>query len=155
MKKILIISDEHGETDITNKLLSDNKYDLKIHLGDSLENINWLENNFDKFVQGNNDNFIFDKWYEEFEYEGIKFNIFHGTRLISMNPDYKKILESFDNESDVYLFGHNHLKSDVVIKNKRFINPGSVGLPRDGKIGSYVEMKVDKGKIVDLKFLNA
>lgn len=154
MKKILIISDEHGKTSITNKLLKNNKYDLKIHLGDSLEDINWLQNNFDKFVQGNNDSFVIDKWYEEFEYEGIKFNIFHGTGLVSMNPEYQKIIKSFDKEYDVYLFGHNHLKSDITIENKRFINPGSVGLPRDGKLGSYIEMEIDKGKISKLEYIN-
>ncbi|MFW5946611.1 MAG: metallophosphoesterase family protein [Candidatus Natronoplasma sp.] len=59
-------------------------------------------------------------------------------------------------EQDIVLLGHTHIPMERKIKGKRFINPGSVGQPRDGDVrASYAILENDevefKRKEYDIK----
>lgn len=48
------------------------------------------------------------------------------------NPTIKEIQELYnDQQADIYLFGHTHKKYYAKINNQFWINPGSVGCPKD------------------------
>ncbi len=62
---------------------------------------------------------------------------------------FDTIIENYD--FDICLFGHFHKYVDVVYKNKRFINPGSVGQPADTPTYKYCIIEVDETVNVTLK----
>jgi putative phosphoesterase len=68
---------------------------------------------------------------------GKRFLLVHATPRDPLDeyalPDpefWKRRLENVD--ADVVCVGHTHVQFDLVIGDKRVINPGSVGIPRDG-----------------------
>lgn len=82
------------------------------------------------------------------------FLMFHGTpssnkKKIFPNID-KKILRSYlKPKIDYYLFGHTHRKTVIDIDGCKFINPGSVGQPRDNSKGAnWVIYDASKDKFI-------
>lgn len=47
------------------------------------------------------------------------------------------------NPGDVFLYGHTHVKEDVLVEGVRCLNPGSVSIPKDG---SHSCLVYDKGE---------
>ena len=73
------------------------------------------------------------------KFEEKSFLFVHGSPSDPINgyvyPDTE--LDQFDTKHDVIFMGHSHWAFDRSYKTKRFINPGSCGLPRDnGQFGS-------------------
>ena len=73
------------------------------------------------------------------QHKGMKFLFIHGSPDDYTNgyiyPDSK--LNHFKMECDVVFMGNSHWAFDRSLNSKRFINPGSCGLPRDnGRYGS-------------------
>tara|TARA_B100000035_G_scaffold77178_1_gene64378 strand:+ start:1401 stop:2099 length:699 start_codon:yes stop_codon:yes gene_type:complete len=69
------------------------------------------------------------------------FLLFHATPkslIEKIYPDTKKkYLKKFISKKyDYYIFGHSHRRTQIEIKNKKFLNPGSVGQPRDENKGA-------------------
>lgn len=77
----------------------------------------------------------------------------HGDGYGDVTNDFSNmfdtIIENYD--FDICLFGHFHKYVDVVYKNKRFINPGSVGQPADTPTYKYYIIEVDETVNVTLK----
>lgn len=46
------------------------------------------------------------------------------------------------NPGDVFLYGHTHVKEDILVEGVRCLNPGSVSIPKDG---SHSCLVYDKG----------
>jgi len=67
--------------------------------------------------------------------------LFHGGTNDLMNeyvfPDKIDINKYRNYESNLFLFGHTHLQFVKKIENKIFVNPGSVGLPRNGDFRAH------------------
>lgn len=62
-------------------------------------------------------------------------------------------LSQFSLEEDIVFMGHSHWAFDRSIKTKRFINPGSCGLPRDhGKFGSIGIFDFDTLEYTSIRF---
>ncbi len=57
--------------------------------------------------------------------DGKTFFLTHGHLW---NPEKLPCLE----EESYFLFGHTHIKTDILVKGIRCINPGSVSIPKDG-----------------------
>ena len=75
---------------------------------------------------------------------------------IEININNKKIYIShrcsFDKKYDYIVYGHNHTQENYIKDNITYINPGSVGITTDGKIGaeySILEISNNKEKIED------
>ncbi len=151
MKKIIILSDTHGDNSIVDNILSLNKYDIAIHSGDYECDPNYMIKNFDYFVQGNHD---FDKQNDKltFEIEGIKFHLQHGHLIGSYDDlDNDDLMSNLINELnvDVIIHGHTHKTKVVKLDNQKYIvNPGSTRLPRGLTKASYLIATIDDGKIV-------
>ena len=148
-----IISDTHENEEAVKKavaIFKDKNLDFVVHCGDiisppTLEHYNGLKM---KFVFGNNDGErkglnkmakklgfgeVTDE--KEFEYEGRKFYVYHGT--------IGKILDAAikSNEYDYVLTGHTHIKRDDKIGSTRVINPGALF-----RIYPYTIALLDAGK---------
>lgn len=79
-------------------------------------------------------------------------NIYIMTNSIQREQNIPNVdeLNSLSNGmlSDICIFGHYHLFLDRIIKKKRFICPGSVGLPFDGdNRAHYMIFEITKGHI--------
>lgn len=149
MKKILVMSDTHGNTKIIDKILSTNIYDISIHAGDYTCSSVFINSRFDYVVRGNND---FDNNSDElyFEIEGIKFNLQHGHLIGSYfqldNYDYmKKVL--YDKKVDILIHGHTHVSKIFEYENGIVLNPGSTTFPRGGSQKSYAIITIDNQNV--------
>lgn len=76
--------------------------------------------------------------------EGCRILLIHGHHDIKDFNDYDrsfdKLIEHYD--FDLCLFGHTHQSLDVIYRGKRFINPGSVGIPADGPSHKYGVVRI-------------
>lgn len=154
MKKVLIVSDSHGDTKLFMDVINKEKPDIKIHAGDFTVPISIIEENFDWFVRGNND-------YQgpkeiSFKIEDLTFILTHGDEfgyglwggISGLNK--KIVRHAKDNNANVIVTGHTHVESFQIIDNVYALNPGSIHLPRNTNLmKSYFIIHVDKNKIVE------
>lgn len=64
-----------------------------------------------------------------------------------LKPDTpkKEFSDIFEGDQKMVLVGHTHIPMDRTIEGKRFLNPGSVGQPRDGNLeASYAVFEDNK-----------
>lgn len=159
MMKIAVISDTHGNNkDIIEGILSIDKPDMLIHLGDYVEdgeNISKILGIPVIIVSGNGD---YGSIYDEdrlVEVKGRKIFLTHGHRYgVARNIDniYYKAMEL---EADIALFGHTHIPVNIVYDHIVIMNPGSPSFPRDRsnvKTFGIIEIDEDiKTSICDIK----
>lgn len=149
MKKILIISDNHG-VDQLNEILNLENCDYNIHLGDSQFQYDGKElENFDFKVRGNCD--FSKKFPQEIEIEFTqigKILVTHGDhRNVKITKD--DITEyGVENNINLILYGHTHeLYLDYLKENDLLIiNPGSFGFSRSHYPNTYVVLEYSEGK---------
>ncbi|CAM9100441.1 metallophosphoesterase [Mycoplasma marinum] len=148
MKKILAISDNHGNKKIVDKILSIEEYDLAIHLGDSEFDSKWANSRFDYAVEGNND-FNGLPLEIKFTFEGLNFLIMHGhTRGIYVhNWDNLPIKIAKQENIDVLIHGHSHIPY-IIEKQGVFTScPGSTTIPRTSDGPTYSVYTIKNRKI--------
>lgn len=153
---ILIVSDIHGSKKASEKIVSlDNNFNFKKIwiLGDigysGARNIPPFDyspidvfSNLQKvknkclFIKGNCDSrvdeFVLKKrFYNKkiLNLNGHTFFLTHGD-LITKND--------LDISFDVFIYGHTHIYELIKDKNKYFINPGSISLPKENKEKTYM-----------------
>lgn len=134
--KIAVISDTHGmNKDIIEALVSMDKPDMLIHLGDYVEDGEKISKILGipiTIVKGNGDH---DSKYNDFELldiNGKKLFLTHGHRdnvVRSLDNLYYKAMET---GADVALYGHTHIPVNIVYDDIIIMNPGSASLPRGG-----------------------
>lgn len=132
--RIAVISDTHGmNKDIIETLVSMDKPDMLIHLGDYVddgEKISKVLGIPITIVAGNGDpgsNYDEDQL---IEINGKKLFLTHGHRYkVVRNLDtlYYKAMEM---GADIALYGHTHVPVNIVYDNLIIMNPGSPSLPR-------------------------
>ena len=71
----------------------------------------------------------------------LKFNLFHGGPADFYNekvfPDKINSNDYYNHNNEYFIFGHTHLQFIVEYGSNTFINPGSVGLPRNGDFRAH------------------
>lgn len=139
MQKILVLSDTHGgDFSIIKNIIDKEQCDLVVHCGDYVCDHKIMDDNFDYYVNGNNDVPFDDKHNTiSFEFEGFKFILLHGHDYIIYGKNfrfnwYRRLFGlAKSNHADVVLFGHTHT---YLVKEDRahtiIANPGSIFLPR-------------------------
>lgn len=150
MTKVLIVSDSHGlRTELVElRKRHGEEIDLWIHCGDSeLSDRDKEVQNF-SIVRGNCDfGSAFDDEVIE-EAGGLRFFITHG-HLHSVKSSLMKLLYCAEEvNAQIICFGHTHVLGAELVRNKLFINPGSLRLPRERKERTYVILHI-KGKTVE------
>lgn len=157
--KIGVVADTHSKEVPKEVLSAFKEVDFIIHAGDfcTADDLKVFTGiNTVKAVYGNMDESALCKNLPErliFEYEGLKFGVYHGT------GPAKRVLEFVQQEFkkdklDVIVFGHSHCPINQKIGNVLYFNPGS---PNDTVVAPYCSYGIleinDKkvtGKIIKL-----
>lgn len=149
MKRILLISDSHGNTSAIDKLFERiSTFDYVFFLGDGVEDIRLYQYAYPskvEIVKGNCDWFHSD--YPTIvvtTVEQITFLLTHGHNY-QVKSGFDLLKEEAERKgATVVCFGHTHKAIDKEIDGIRFINPGSVGY---GKEKSYLVLEVNEKKL--------
>ena len=153
MKKLVIVSDTHGNLKNLEKLLPIiEESDLIIHLGDYSSDLKVLSPElYDKlyYVKGNCDGGGEDAF---FEAENLKIMMTHGDRYGVKQSLTKLYLKAKEMKIDVVLYGHTHIPKIEEYDGITFINPGCMSI-FSNKTYCYAVVNNDKiiAKIVDIK----
>lgn len=161
--KILIISDIHGDYKSLNKVLSINKFDKLVILGDLLEYgiypisenneiLNEIKKHKEKLIliKGNCDYMIdYDK-FNLHAHDKISLTINKHVITFTHGHNFNK-LNLLKYHTDILINGHTHVPIIEKDNNIIYLNPGSLGKPRYGFDKSY--MIFDDNNII-IKNLN-
>jgi len=131
MKKIVVISDSHGNSKAIDKIFNEVEFDYLLFLGDGIDDLGiYINDERVKVVRGNCDFFSKEK-YEAFI--GIEKTLIFYTH--GNNYGVKQTLIELYNrvkDSPVTLvcYGHTHRYNLNKINNITFLNPGSISSTR-------------------------
>ena len=145
--KILIVSDTHKKNENYFKVLEMHHPDMVIHCGDA-EGSEYALSAAAKcpvyIVLGNNDFFSDLPREITLDIGPYKVWVTHGHNYyVSMgNETIKK--EAIDRGVDIVLYGHTHRRDLTCYKDSYIVNPGSLALPRDNRIGTYMLLDFDQ-----------
>lgn len=145
MKKIIVISDTHGNISGINEVVKQG-YDYLFFLGDCVSDLGTLINDERvKVVRGNCDFFSNERRDTVVQIENVLMFLTHGDEYgvkTTLNRLYDKVKEL---NPQLVLFGHTHRCEDVVYNGIRFVNPGSLSSVRGGA-NSYLKITIDGDK---------
>ncbi len=132
MKRVLVVSDTHGRIEEVERLLENVKFDIIIHLGDTLSDAIKLKERVSPeefyMVKGNND--FYGETHKTIEICSHKIFICHGhTYGVSYGLE-NLAQESLEKGAKIALYGHTHTMHDEIIKGVRVFCPGSPSRPR-------------------------
>ena len=152
MTKLLLVSDNHGDKDSLEKIMTNEDFDYSIHLGDALLDEEYIKNKFTWYVSGNNE--VFSIFEDCFKVEELNISILHGhTRGIGPHDVLDGALDiANENDSSAVFFGHTHYPFDETKNGVRVINPGAIAKPRFESERSYAIVTVEKDKIKNVVF---
>ena len=146
--RIIAFSDSHRHYQNVRKLFEQTALttDLYIFLGDAEGDLDDIPSLYpDKrilCVAGNCDRGSMEPFVGTVEVEGKKIIYCHG-HLQHVNfglTGLKKLAK--DNGADLVLYGHTHVRRCEYKDGVYYINPGSLGLPRDGLAPSYAAIDI-------------
>ena len=154
MKRILVVSDNHGRSRELNKIRARHSdVDYKVHCGDSEFDRDYLDDFI--AVRGNND---FNTGFPPYELigdvEGHNILVIHGDGYVYMNHREELVEAAGHFNADVVFFGHTHVYEDREEDGVRLINPGSLTYNRDRSNPSYAIVTID-GKDVKAERFDA
>ena len=134
MKKVIIISDSHGNLDNVRKIVEkDKNYDMVIHLGDLIGQDDLLKEICKceiKCVRGNCDLMSENPLFDVVEVEKNKIFITHG-HCFGVNFGVEKLCYAAEEEGcKIAMYGHTHYPENSVYGGIIVVNPGSVSQPR-------------------------
>lgn len=149
MKKIIVISDSHGNTKGISELLpliAEN--DFVIHLGDGGADMREVRGLYPEKVYacgGNCDFFSPLPDDGEIEVEGVKIYFCHGHKYGVKSELLSLALEAKRRDCDIALYGHTHVANITELEGVTLINPGALR-HAVGKGGSYCYLVINKNK---------
>lgn len=148
MKKILIISDTHGQLSLMSQIIDKEKpIDMLIHCGDleiSPSVFGALVDCPVHAIAGNNDYSAELPRIKNFNIGALKVTAVHGHRYRLYDGFTGLDYLARENHSDIVMFGHTHRPVVATQNGITFVNPGSVTYPRqEGHLPSYIIMNVD------------
>ena len=138
--KYLVVSDSHGDRNILVDILEKNQgsIDYFFHCGDS--ELSSDDELFQTYISvgGNCD---FDPGYQErriIQTPNDRIYMTHG-HLSSVRFGLTQIsFEAQEADADIVLFGHTHMIGCEMVKNRLYLNPGSISQPRGSiQVKSY------------------
>lgn len=132
--RIMVISDTHRHNlDLMEKTIEIQKPDLILHLGDNVEDGEYLSQESGIktiIVRGNGDynpDYPFDR---VVDVGGKRIFMTHGHRYSVKDGFMSLYYKGLEVEADVVLYGHTHVPVNVKEKDITIMNPGSPSIPR-------------------------
>jgi len=143
MKKIAVMSDNHGDPDAMDFIRElEPDADFYVHCGDSeASDIHVLDGYI--AVAGNNDWYLKLPKYAKFKCEDIWVLVTHGQFYGYFDREKKMAGDLKHQKCQLLLSGHTHMPNVSMYKNLTFVNPGSTSWPRGGSKRSYAVITVD------------
>lgn len=148
MRRILVLSDSHGNLNNMVFAVKTVAPDMIIHLGDCLADAGKLQKKFAHIpmerVPGNCD--CDQEFAEQLLFvEGKKILICHG-HTFNVKAGYLNLaMGAQERGADVVLFGHTHKVFYDTHNGITYLNPGSIGSPPYGIPPSYGILEIDGG----------
>jgi putative phosphoesterase len=160
--KIIVMSDSHGIYSSVRKVINlQRDADLFVFLGDGekdmlklLQAEPKLEEKF-LLAQGNCDSGrLFPQMQPEITYTlpfGHRLFAAHGHAYhVGFGTEYMAF-EAKNRNADIVLYGHTHVRDERYEDGIYILNPGSMGIPRDGKKQSYGVISVtERGVLTNI-----
>ncbi len=139
--RILLVSDTHGRSDELIEAVKDQEFDRLFHLGDYVEDGEYIAQSLGlpaTIVRGNGD---FDPAYKDdeiLEIKGKRILLTHG-HLYNIRQGLTSLYyKALEEDLDLVVFGHSHIPVNIREGKTIIMNPGSPSFPR-----------LDPGKLVD------
>ena len=149
MKKIIVISDSHGNrTALENLYPLFNECDLIIHLGDTSSDGQYVKKTFgDKvyLLNGNCDLMKVGQDELVLDIEGVKILACHGDRYGVKYGYDRLVYRAEELNCKVALFGHTHSATEIEMGNVTLFNPGTLSRYSHK---SYLYLVLSDGKAV-------
>jgi len=136
--RILVVSDTHGRwTRLYDAVRAVPDADEIIHLGDGAEDVEKCIESITGCriicVAGNCDIRSHNPEIRLLTLSGKRVLCTHGHNYrVKMGPD-RLVYAAMEQQADICLFGHTHTAACFYHEGIHFMNPGSLGAPRDGK----------------------
>lgn len=148
MKRILIFSDSHGDTDNCIDIIekTDNVNAI-FHAGDCVRDAEDLQSIYPQipvyFVRGNNDWFSNEPLSRIVTIDGVKIFITHGhEQNVKYESQLTTLMKSAEEYSpDLIIFGHTHTPVTDYKGKTTLINPGSIRYTK-----TYAEAEIENGQ---------
>lgn len=142
MKRILILSDSHGNRSNVENLIMGENFDYVFFLGDGIKDFEWLdeeEYHISK-VAGNCDYFSTEAKVRVEIVDGVRILLTHGDVFNVKHGLLSILTEAKAKNIDVVCFGHTHNQLDSMEDGIRLLNPGAY------KNGHYMILEIDKSQ---------
>ena len=146
MKRVLVLSDSHGN--VNNMILAVRREmpEMIIHLGDCISDAEQLKATYTDFsfecVPGNCDCSM-EMAVRILEIEGKRVMICHGHTFRVKSGLLNLELGARERGVDIALFGHTHRVFYETHNGVTYLNPGSIGSPGYGVLPSYGVLQID------------
>lgn len=143
MKKVLVISDTHGDKELIKEVQQKEKPDVTLHLGDFARD---LEGGY--AVKGNCDAFSKEPLERILDIEGLKILMVHG-HVEGVKGSLEGLFyKAKVKEVDIALFGHTHRPFGAEVEDIFIFNPGSLRFPAPEEVKSYLVLEIKEGEFV-------
>ena len=147
MKRIVVVSDSHGNKQGIEKIFNTEKFDYFMFLGDCLGDLG-LYSNLDNVlkVKGNCDFFSNEKTYGLLEVEGVKIFFTHGHEF-SVKKNYSQVASAGKClGANLVLCGHTHKFYNDIVNGVRVVNCPALSFARGGK-NKFLVIEIKNKKI--------
>lgn len=143
MKKIVIMSDNHGDYQMLNHIKAlEPSADYYLHCGDSEVPLLQMLSGY-ICVKGNNDQYLDLPNEAIVKVEDMSILLMHGHQLTYLNLESGIINLLGKHHCQILICGHTHIPMFKKVGTCYYVNPGSTSLPRGGSTRSYCVMTID------------
>lgn len=156
MKKVVIISDSHGDLSNVRKIMDkEQSVQQVIHLGDLIGQEMQLKEICGcgiRLVKGNCDYYADNPVSDIVEIGGNRIFITHGHHYgVNFGID-RLCYAAKENQCNIAMYGHTHVPDNSVYGGIIIVNPGSVSQPRQlNHKPTYAVMKIDDDGKTDIR----
>lgn len=148
--RVLVISDTHGNLKNALAVMDQEKFDLVLHAGDTLNDARRLASIAGVTLCGVTGNCDLPGSGPEEEFlslEGNKILLTHGHQFGVKGSLQKIYYHALEREAGIVVFGHTHVPVNITERGVMLFNPGSISRPLPNSRPSYGMLEIDNGRL--------